>query len=152
MGLREIESPIVPPKIAGIAERNQKARVSEHVGLWCVPFQKWPIFPISALRKKFNPRNIIYMPAVKFFARLDLDQICLFPDGHTFMPFQKWPVFPISAPGKDITFLDGTGWIEYLRCSLSPLAQTMTASLQRDRSNLGYRLTSAPAVTSSNAS
>jgi hypothetical protein len=34
------------------------------------------------LREKFNPRNINYMPAVKFFARLDLDQICLFLDGH----------------------------------------------------------------------
>jgi hypothetical protein len=27
------------------------------------------------LREKFNPRNINPMPAVKFFARLDLDQI-----------------------------------------------------------------------------
>jgi hypothetical protein len=27
------------------------------------------------LREKFNPRNINHMPAVKFFARLDLDQI-----------------------------------------------------------------------------
>jgi len=30
------------------------------------------------LREKFNPRNINHRPAVKFFARLDLDQICLF--------------------------------------------------------------------------
>jgi hypothetical protein len=37
---------------------------------------------ISALREKFNPRNINHMPAVKFFVRLDLDQICLFLDGH----------------------------------------------------------------------
>jgi predicted CXXCH cytochrome family protein len=41
-----------------------------------VPFQKWPICPISALREKFNPRNITHMPPVKFFARLDLEQIC----------------------------------------------------------------------------
>jgi hypothetical protein len=34
------------------------------------------------LREKFNPRNINHMPAVKFFARLDLDQICLFLDAH----------------------------------------------------------------------
>jgi hypothetical protein len=34
------------------------------------------------LREKFNPRNINHMPAVKFSARLDLDQICLFLDGH----------------------------------------------------------------------
>jgi hypothetical protein len=35
------------------------------------------------LRENFNPRNIDHMPAVKFFARLDLDQICLFLDGHS---------------------------------------------------------------------
>jgi hypothetical protein len=34
------------------------------------------------LREKFYPRNINHMPAVKFFARLDLDQIDLFMDGH----------------------------------------------------------------------
>jgi hypothetical protein len=47
-----------------------------------VSIQKWPICPISALREKFNPRNIHHMPAVKFFVRLDLDPICLFLDGH----------------------------------------------------------------------
>ena len=44
---------------------------------------KWPIFPISVLREKINSRNINHMPAVKFFARLDLDQICLFLDRHS---------------------------------------------------------------------
>jgi hypothetical protein len=34
------------------------------------------------LHEKFNPRNINHMPAVKFSARLDLDQIILFLDGH----------------------------------------------------------------------
>jgi hypothetical protein len=34
------------------------------------------------LREKFNPRNINHMPPVKFFARLDLDQIFRFFDGH----------------------------------------------------------------------
>jgi NAD(P)-dependent dehydrogenase (short-subunit alcohol dehydrogenase family) len=34
-----------------------------------IPIHKWPICPISALRQKF-------------FAGLDLDQICLFLDGH----------------------------------------------------------------------
>jgi len=48
--------------------------------LW--PIHKWPMCPISALHEKCNPRNIIYMPAVKFFVRLDLDPICLFVDGH----------------------------------------------------------------------
>jgi hypothetical protein len=47
-----------------------------------VPIQKWLICPISALHEKFNPRNINHMPAVKFSARLDLDQIILFLDGH----------------------------------------------------------------------
>jgi hypothetical protein len=47
-----------------------------------VPIRKWPICPISALREKFNPRNINPMPPVKFFGRLDLDPIFLFPDGH----------------------------------------------------------------------
>jgi hypothetical protein len=47
-----------------------------------VPIHKWPICPLSALHEKFNPRNIDHMPAVKFFVRLDLDQICLFLNGH----------------------------------------------------------------------
>jgi hypothetical protein len=47
-----------------------------------VSIHKWPISPISALREKFNPRNINPMPAVKFFESLDLDPICLFLDGH----------------------------------------------------------------------
>jgi hypothetical protein len=40
-----------------------------------VPIHKWPIGPTSALREKFNPRNVIYMAAVKFFVRLDLNPI-----------------------------------------------------------------------------
>jgi len=47
-----------------------------------VPIRKWPIGPISALHKKFNPRDMNDMPAVKFFVRLDLDPIRLFVDGH----------------------------------------------------------------------
>jgi hypothetical protein len=47
-----------------------------------VPIQKWPICSISLLREKFYPRNINHMTAVKFFERLDLDQIFLFLDGH----------------------------------------------------------------------
>ncbi len=50
--------------------------------LCLVPIGKWPICPISALSSKFYPRNINHMPAVKFFARLDLDQIFLFLDEH----------------------------------------------------------------------
>jgi hypothetical protein len=47
-----------------------------------VSIHKWPICPLSALREKFNPRDINHMPAVKFSARLDLEQIILFLDGH----------------------------------------------------------------------
>jgi hypothetical protein len=48
-----------------------------------VPIHKWSICPISALREKFNPRNINHMPAAKFSARVPyLDPICLFVDGH----------------------------------------------------------------------
>ncbi|MGA6927665.1 MAG: hypothetical protein WBY88_18395, partial [Desulfosarcina sp.] len=47
--------------------------VSIHKRLFC---------PISVLLEKFNPRNINYMPPVKFFARLDLDQNPSFLDGH----------------------------------------------------------------------
>jgi hypothetical protein len=37
---------------------------------------------VAVYREKFNPRNIEHMPAVKFFARLDLEQILLFLDGN----------------------------------------------------------------------
>jgi hypothetical protein len=47
-----------------------------------VPIQKLLICPVSALREKFNHRNINHMPAVKFSTRLDLEQIILFLDGH----------------------------------------------------------------------
>jgi hypothetical protein len=48
-----------------------------------VPIHKWPICPISALREKFNPRNINHMPVVKFSARVPyLEQICRLLDGH----------------------------------------------------------------------
>ena len=51
--------------------------------LFIVPIHKWLFCPISALRAKFYPRNINYMPPVKFFARLDLDQNPSFLDGHS---------------------------------------------------------------------
>jgi len=37
------------------------------------------------------------MPAVKFFARLDLDPICLFVDGHYLVSVHKRPIGPISV-------------------------------------------------------
>ena len=47
-----------------------------------VPIHKWSFCPISALCSKNNPRNIKHMPAVIFFACLDLEQKSSFPDGH----------------------------------------------------------------------
>jgi len=38
--------------------------------------------PDIGVARKGNPRNIGHLPAVKFFARLDFDPICLFVDGH----------------------------------------------------------------------
>jgi len=47
-----------------------------------VYIQKRSFCPISALYSKYYPRNINYMPAVKFFAGLDLEQKSSFLDGH----------------------------------------------------------------------
>ncbi len=49
---------------------------------YLVPIQKRSFCPISALCSKFYPRNINYMPVVKFFAGLDLEQKSSFLDGH----------------------------------------------------------------------
>ena len=38
------------------------------------PLAKLSFCPISALYSKFYPRNIKYMPAVKFFTCLDFEQ------------------------------------------------------------------------------
>ncbi len=64
---------------------------------YLVPIHKWLICPISdsifGLCEKFYPRNINHMPAVKFFACLDLDQICNgappFLDGHYLVDTDK---------------------------------------------------------------
>jgi hypothetical protein len=47
-----------------------------------VPIHKWLFCPISAVREKFYPQNINYMPPVKLFAHLDLDQNPSFLHGH----------------------------------------------------------------------
>ena len=49
---------------------------------YLVPIHKWSFCPISALCEKNNPRNIKHMPAVIFFACLDLEQKSSFMDGH----------------------------------------------------------------------
>jgi hypothetical protein len=56
--------------------------VGMHFGFYLVSIHKWSFCPISALCSKNNPRNINYMPAVIFFACLDLEQKSSFMDGH----------------------------------------------------------------------
>jgi hypothetical protein len=41
-------------------------------------FQNVPVWSISALGSNFNPQNTSSIPAVKIFARLDLDQTEMF--------------------------------------------------------------------------
>ncbi len=41
---------------------------------YLVSVHKWLIYPDLSLLSKFNPRNINYMPVVKFIERLDLEQ------------------------------------------------------------------------------
>ena len=50
-----------------------------------VSVHKWLFSPNSLLLSKFNPRNINYMPAVKFIERLDLEQTISFMDRHELM-------------------------------------------------------------------
>ena len=52
------------------------------LGCYLVPVHKWLFFPKSSLLSKFNPRNISYMPAVKFIERLDLEKTISFLDRH----------------------------------------------------------------------
>ncbi len=49
---------------------------------YLVSVHKWPFYPNSSLLSKFNPRNIVYMPVVKFIERLDLEQKISFMDRH----------------------------------------------------------------------
>jgi hypothetical protein len=66
----------------GACSAAQKGSIQIIAGIELVPIHKWPIRSISALHEKFNSRNISHMSPVKSFARLDLEQICLFMDGH----------------------------------------------------------------------
>jgi len=52
-----------------------------------VSVHKWSFCPISALCLKNNPRNTQCIPAVIFFACLDLEQKFSFLDGHY---LRKW--------------------------------------------------------------
>ena len=54
-----------------------------------MPIQKRSFRPISALCSKLYPRDISYMPVVKFFVCLDLKQKFSFLDGHELTIFKK---------------------------------------------------------------
>jgi len=50
-------------------------------GLVKRPLKNAPFYPIPASYSKFNPRNIQYIPAVKFFVFLELEQKLTFFKG-----------------------------------------------------------------------
>ena len=50
--------------------------------IYLVSIHKWSFCPISALCSKNNPRNINHVPAVIFFACLDIEQKSSFLDKH----------------------------------------------------------------------
>jgi hypothetical protein len=70
-------------------------------GRYLVSIQKWLFSPISALGRIFNPRNINHMPAVKIYARLELDETISFLDGHYLRIVMRTasiePIFTIVA-------------------------------------------------------
>ena len=49
---------------------------------YLVSVHKWLIYPDLSLLSKFNPRNINYMPVVKFIECLNLEQIISSMDRH----------------------------------------------------------------------
>jgi len=51
---------------------------------YLVSIHKWLFCPISASGSNFNPRNKPYIPAVKIFAFLELEQNISFLDGHCY--------------------------------------------------------------------
>jgi hypothetical protein len=76
--------------------------------------------PISALCSKNNPRNINYMPAVIFFACLDLGQKSSFMDGHylkfavTFFERDKLAINTMRYPDIIVNIhTPATGKIKY---------------------------------------
>jgi len=67
----------------GKADDIQNTKVpSENSKAQLLPIHKWSFWTISALCSKNNPRNINYMPAVIFFACLDLEKKSSSMDGH----------------------------------------------------------------------
>jgi hypothetical protein len=102
-----------------------------------VSIRKWPIRPISALRENFNPRNINHMPAVKFFGRLDLDQIILFPDGYELTSIGLMAKNFLSYISMDVpSFLPGLNGLTS-RLSISALATSMLKNFVVTMNELG---------------
>jgi len=56
---------------------------------YLVPVHKWPFYPNFSLLSEFNPRNINYMPVVKFIERLDLEQNISFMDRRYLVSIRK---------------------------------------------------------------
>jgi len=61
------------------------------------PLKNAPFCPISASYSKFNPRNIPYIPAVKFFVFLELEQKLTF--------FKGLKIITIVIAGYDATVM-----------------------------------------------
>jgi len=62
-----------------------------------VSIHKWLFCPIPVSGSNFNPRNITYIPAVKIFAFLGLEQNISFLDRHCLIS----PAYHGRAPSKD---------------------------------------------------
>ena len=75
----------------GTKRRQDSIRRQRLPATELVSVRKRLFCPNSSLRSKFNPRNIDHMPAVKFFARLDLEQNSSLPDGHKLVSVQRLP-------------------------------------------------------------
>ena len=66
-------------RLQGAADARRRARRRTFV--LQVPENNADAVPCERIQK-FYTQNINHMPAVIFFARLDLEPICLFLDGH----------------------------------------------------------------------
>ena len=72
-----------------ILEIYKQEAVRERLFGFAMRLSENALFPKPALCSKNYPRNINQMPAVIFFACLDLEQKSLFLDGHSLTGIQK---------------------------------------------------------------
>ena len=97
---------LVPGPVPGVGLREEVRSKGKRKNDWSVPIHKWPICPISALREKFNPRNITICLRLNFsralistkFAYLWMGSSylkCSYPPGRGLLlpsgPFKKTP-------------------------------------------------------------